>query len=74
MSISDIVILAVVLTIALLCVRSIIRANKAGECGGCALEGGCSAHGTGHCEISEALVARADAAVAKFEAERAKKA
>ena len=71
MSISDIVIIAVVALAVFLCVRSIHRANKEGECGTCALESSCTVHDTGRCELSDDIMARADAAVASYEAKKA---
>ena len=70
MNAPSIIILAIVLGIAFLCVRSIVRANKEGECGTCALENTCTVHDTGKCELSEDMMARADAAVAKYEASK----
>lgn len=59
MNITDIVIVAVVVAIFAVCVRSFIRSNANGECADCALDGNCSVHDSGHCEISEDIVAKA---------------
>ena len=74
MNAPSIIILAIVLGIAFLCVRSIIIANKKGECGTCALEDTCTVNDTGKCALSEDMMARADAAVAKYEASKRDKA
>lgn len=71
MSVSDIVIVASVAVIVFLCVRSVHRANKEGECGTCALESTCTVHDTGRCKLSDDIMARADAAVANYEAKKA---
>lgn len=70
MNAPSIIILAIVLLVTWLCVRSIIRANKKGECGTCALEDTCTVHDTGRCELSDDMIARADAAVAAYEAKK----
>lgn len=70
MNAPSIIILAIVLLVTWLCVRSIIRANKEGECGTCALEDTCTVHDTGRCELSDDMIARADAAVAAYEAKK----
>ena len=70
MSPADIVIALVVLAIFALCVRSWVRSSKAGECVGCSHGGSCSSHSTGHCELSEDIVANAAAAAERVTAKR----
>ena len=53
-----------------LCVRAIVRSQRAGECADCATGGSCDAHRTGHCHESAKLMADAAAAAARYEAEK----
>lgn len=68
----DAIIVLVVVVALVLCIRSIIRSNKEGECADCAMGGSCNAHETGHCMESERLMASAAAAAKSYEAKKAK--
>lgn len=65
MNASDIIIGAVIIAVFALCVRSMVKSSKSGECVDCSHGGSCSGHETGHCEVSEDLVARAAKAASK---------
>ncbi len=70
MNVADIVIIAAVLAVFALCVRSLVRSTKKGECVDCASGGSCNASHDGHCKESAKLMASA-AAAAKRHAEKA---
>ena len=73
MSAADIIVVAVVASVFALCVRSIVKSQKSGECADCASGGSCSAHkGGGHCKESAKLMANAAAAVSRYEANQGK--
>lgn len=70
MGITDVLVIAAVAVAFVLCVRSIVRSRKSGECADCASGGSCNAHKTGHCRESAKLMADAAAAAARFDAEK----
>lgn len=70
MGITDVLVIAAVAVVFVLCVRSIVRSQKSGECADCASGGSCNAHKTGHCRESAKLMADAAAAAARYEAEK----
>ena len=59
MSPVDVIVVAAVAVVFALCVRAIVRSQRAGECADCATGGSCDAHRTGQCQESAEL--RADA-------------
>ena len=69
---ADVMILLVVLALLVICVRSIAKGMKGGECSDCAMGPECSGHAGGSCAASENLIANAEAAVNKMEAKRKK--
>lgn len=70
MGITDVLVIVAVAVVFVLCVRSIVRSQKSGECADCASGGSCNAHKTGHCRESAKLMADAAAAAARFDAEK----
>lgn len=56
MSPIDLIIILVVLAVFALCVRSMIRGAKSGECADCASGGSCNAGKGGHCKESAKLM------------------
>lgn len=66
----DLIIILVVLAVFALCVRSMIRGAKSGECADCASGGSCNAGKTGHCKESAKLMASAAAAAERYKAEK----
>lgn len=70
MGITDVLVIAAVAVVFVLCVRSIVRSQRAGECADCASGGSCNANKTGHCHESAKLMADAAAAAARYEAEK----
>lgn len=70
MSPVDVIVVAAVAVVFALCVRAIVRSQRAGECADCASGGSCNAHKTGHCRESAKLMADAAAAAARFDAEK----
>lgn len=70
MGITDVLVIAAVAVVFVLCVRSIVRSQKSGECADCASGGSCNANKTGHCHESAKLMADAAAAAARYEAEK----
>ncbi len=66
----DFAVIAVVAVVFALCVRAIVRSQRAGECADCASGGSCNAHKTGHCHESAKLMADAAAAAARYEADK----
>lgn len=70
MSPVDVLVIAAVAVVFALCVRAIVRSQRAGECADCASGGSCNAHKTGHCRESAKLMADAAAAAARYEAEK----
>lgn len=65
---ADVIILLVVLAVLVICVRSIAKGMKGGECADCSMGGNCSGHANGSCAASESIVANAETAVNKMEA------
>lgn len=73
MGVTDIIVIAVVAIVFALCVSSIVKSQKSGECADCASGGSCGAHrGQGHCKESAKLMANAAAAVSRYEANQGK--
>lgn len=70
MSPVDVIVVAAVAVVFALCVRAIVRSQRAGECADCASGGSCDARRTGHCRESAKLMADAAAAAARYEAEK----
>lgn len=70
MGITDVLVIAAVAVVFVLCVRSIVRSQKSGECADCASGGSCNVNKTGHCHESAKLMADAAAAAARYEAEK----
>lgn len=70
MSVADIVILAIVAIVFVLCVRSFIKGQQKGECSDCSAGGSCNASKTGHCNDAQHLVAQASAAAKAYEAKK----
>lgn len=70
MGITDVLVIAAVAVVFVLCVRAIVRSQRTGECADCATGGSCDAHRTGHCHESAKLMADAAAAAARFDAEK----
>ena len=60
-SLADIVVVAVIVAVVVACVRRLIRSK--GACADCASAGTCPSAYTGHCEVADDMVARAEAAV-----------
>ena len=70
MGIADVLIVLIVVAVFALCVRSIVRSQRSGECADCASGGSCTAHRGGRCRESAKLMADASAAVARYESEK----
>lgn len=66
MHVIDIVILLAVAAAVALCIRSLVKGLKGGECSGCSSVKSCTAHSTkdGHCGVAQKMIADADAAIA----------
>ena len=61
----DALLLALAAAVAL-CIRSLVKGLKGGECSGCSSAKSCTAHSTkdGHCGVAQKMIADADAAIA----------
>lgn len=70
MSPVDVIVILVIAVVFALCVRSIVRSQRSGECADCASGGSCNAHSGGRCRESAKLMADAAAAVSRYESER----
>ena len=68
MSLADVLIVALVVAAVVVCVRSIVRSNRAGECADCAVGSSCTVHDSGRCEISHDIVTRAAQAADSYAA------
>ena len=70
MSPIDLILMLGVLVVFALCVRSMVRGAKSGECADCASSGSCNAGKSGHCKESAKLMASAAAAAERYKAEK----
>ena len=70
MNLVDLIIILVGLVGFALCVRSMVRGAKSGECADCASSGSCNADKSGHCKESAKLMASAAAAAERYKAEK----
>lgn len=66
----DVVVVLVVLALFALCVRSLVKSTKKGECADCASGGSCNASHGGQCKESAKLMADASAAVERYQAQK----